>query len=219
MNHSRAPRESSRTGRVLRRTLFGAFLVALLVLGGTGFRVWQVARADDRRPVDMAVVLGAAQYQGEPSDVLEARLNQVLELYQQDLTSNIVTVGGRQSGDRYTEAEAAREWLIEHGVPPNRIVPVETGSDTLGSLRAVGGIGERHGWDSALIVSDPWHSLRARTMANDFGLDTWTSPTRSGPAVETREVQLQSIFRETGGLLYYRLTHAPAAVLGDGLGE
>ncbi|MER7012524.1 YdcF family protein [Saccharopolyspora sp. NPDC000359] len=207
-----------RSGRVLTRVVAGALLVALLVVGGTAFRVWQVARADDRRPVDIAVVLGAAQYHGKPSDVLEARLNQALKLYRAGLVEYVVTVGGRQSGDAFTEAQAGKKWLGENGVPAERVVEVDVGEDTLGSMQAVADLAADRGWDSALIVSDPWHSLRARTMANDFGLESWTSPARSGPVVQTREFQFKYIARETAALLYYRLTHAPAELTGDGLG-
>ncbi|WP_460962211.1 YdcF family protein [Parasphingorhabdus pacifica] len=219
MSRSRAVDAADyRPGSLVRRTFFGMFLVALLVVAGTGVRVWQVARADDRRPVDMVVVLGAAQYHGTPSDVLQARLEQALELYETGMTEHIVTVGGRMDGDEFTEAEAGKNWLIEHGVPKSKLVRVDEGEDTLRSLKAVAAVAERRSWESTLIVSDPWHSLRARTMAGDFGLEAWTSPTRSGPMVRTRETQFQYIFRETGALLYYRLTHAPAEISGAGLG-
>lgn len=214
----RTVRQDSRPGSLVRRTFFGIFLVALLVVAGTGARVWQVARADDRRPVDMAVVLGAAQYHGEPSDVLEARLRQSLELYETGMARHIVTVGGRRSGDAYTEAEAGTKWLAEHGVPREKLVSVDEGADTLRSMKAVAVVAERRDWDKALIVSDPWHSLRARTMANDFDLEAWTSPTRTGPMVQTRATQFHYIFRETAALLYYRLTHASSELSGDGLG-
>jgi hypothetical protein len=35
--------------------------------------------------------------------------------------------------------------------------------------------------------------------------------------VQTREVQFKYIVRETGALLYYRLTHASSELHGDGL--
>ncbi|MGW5649233.1 YdcF family protein [Saccharopolyspora sp. NPDC003752] len=218
MSPHRAAHRRRPAGRVFGRVLVGAVLVVLLVIGGTAFRVWQVARSDDRRPVDIVVVLGAAQYHGKPSDVLAARLEQALELYQDGLTQYIVTVGGRLPGDAFTEAQASKKWLTGNGVPADKIVDVDVGSDTLGSLQAVADISQQRGWTSALIVSDPWHSLRARTMASDFGLDAWASPARSGPVVQTREVQFKYIVRETGALLYYRLTHAPAEIAGDGLG-
>lgn len=200
------------------RLVVGALLVAALVVGGTAFRVWQVARVDDRQPVDAVIVLGAAQYDGEPSSIFAFRLRHAEALYEDGLAPRIVTTGGGRAGDVYTEAEAGRRYLIERGVPAEDVIAVAEGSDTLGSLQAVAARAERDGWSSALVVSDPWHSLRARTMARDSGLDAWTSPTRSGPVVQTRETQLRYIVRETAALLYYQLTHASVDTESTGLG-
>jgi uncharacterized SAM-binding protein YcdF (DUF218 family) len=197
--------------RLARRVVLGAVLAVFLVVGGTAFRVWQVARVNDDRPADAVLVLGAAQYNGIPSAVLEARLAHAQRLYQRGVAHYVMTVGGRRVGDNYTEADSGQRWLTAHGVPSGRIVTVEEGSDTLGSLRAAAVVARQHGWSSAVIVSDPWHSLRARTMAHDAGFAAWASPTRTGPIVQTRETQIQYITRETGALLYYRLTHAPAS--------
>jgi vancomycin permeability regulator SanA len=206
----------ARIRRLVLRLVLGAAVVGALVVGGTAFRVWQVARVDDWTKADVAIVLGAAQYNGVPSDVLEARLRHTLKLYQQGVVSYIATTGGRQAGDRYTEGQAGKIWLVENGIPEDKVLEVGEGSDTLGSLRAVAGVAKERGLETAVIVSDPWHSLRARTMAEDAGLTAWTSPTRSGPNVQTRETQLFYIKRETGALLYYRLMKAPAGVF-DGI--
>jgi uncharacterized SAM-binding protein YcdF (DUF218 family) len=200
------------------RIVVGAVLVATFLICGTAFRVWYVARADDRRSVDAVVVLGAAQYDGEPSSVFAARLRHAEALYEDGLAPRIVTVGGSRAGDAYTEAEAGRRYLIGRGVPASAVIAVGEGSDTLGSLRAVDARAQQDGWDSALVVSDPWHSLRARTMARDSGLQAWTSPTRSGPVVQTRETQARYIVRETAALLYYTITKAPVETETSGLG-
>lgn len=196
-------------GRWLLRALAGAVLVAALIVGGTGFRVWQVARTDDRNHADVVVVLGAAQYDGRPSSILEARLEHAKRLYEQQVAPLVVTVGGRRAGDTFTEAEAGRMYLVGEGVPASAVRAVETGGDTLSSLRAVAELAREQGWHSAVIVSDPWHSLRARRMARDEGLAAWASPTRQGPAVQTRQTQARYIARETAAMLYYRLTRAP----------
>ena len=197
-----------------RRLVVGVFLVGALVVGGTSFRVWQVARHDDRDRADVVLVLGAAQYNGEPSKVFEARLRHARNLYEQGVAPRIVTVGGNKPGDTYTEASAAANWLVEHGVPEDAVISVGVGTDTLGSLRAAADQLLDRGWRTAVVVSDPWHSLRAKTMAEDSGLEVWSSPTHSGPMVQTRQTQIRYIFYETAALLYYRLTRAPA----DGLG-
>jgi uncharacterized SAM-binding protein YcdF (DUF218 family) len=105
-------------------------------------------------------------------------------------------------------------WLADNGVPQDRIISVGTGSDTLESLRAVAPVYRNHGWSSAVLVSDPWHSFRAQTMARDSGIDANVSPTHTGPMVRTRETQFSQIVRETGALLFYRLSRAPADEFG-----
>ncbi|RRQ25824.1 YdcF family protein [Rhodococcus sp. Eu-32] len=194
-------------GRWVSRLVLGVVLIGLLVVGGTAFRVWQVARIDDNTAADAIVVLGAAQYSGTPSSVFEARLSQAADLFEQGVAPEVVTVGGKQEGDLYTEAASGRNYLIEQGVPADRVIAVEEGSDTLESIEAVSQTLLAQGKSSVVLVSDPWHSLRTRTMARDAGLDAWTSPTRTGPAVYTRESQAHGIARETGALLWYQLTH------------
>ncbi|WP_354561879.1 MULTISPECIES: YdcF family protein [unclassified Rhodococcus (in: high G+C Gram-positive bacteria)] len=197
-------------GRWTTRLILGVVLMGLLVVGGTAIRVWQVARIDDNSPAEAIVVLGAAQYSGTPSTVFEARLDQAAALYEQGVAPEIVTVGGKQEGDLFTEAASGRNYLIEQGVPADKITAVEEGSDTLESIEAVSDTLREQGRSSVVLVSDPWHSLRTRTMARDAGLDAWTSPTRTGPAVYTRESQAHGIARETGALLWYQLTHFTA---------
>jgi uncharacterized SAM-binding protein YcdF (DUF218 family) len=204
--------------RWLLRVALGVLLVAGLIVGGTAFRVWQLARVDDRRPVDVVVVLGAAQYDGSPSPIFASRLRHAQQLFEEGVATRIVTVGGRRAGDGFTEADAGRRYLVDRGVPGRAVTSVGEGSDTLGSLRAVARVAASAGWRSALLVSDPWHLLRARTMARDSGLPSWTSPTRSGPVVQTRETQARYIVRETGALLFYRLTHASVETESSGLG-
>ncbi len=201
----------------VRRLVAGVLLVVTAVIGGTAFRVWQVARDDVRDQADVIVVLGAAQYNGRPSEVFESRLAKAKTLYDQGVAKTIVTAGGKRADDNFTEGQAGALWLRKRGVPASATLPVGEGSDTLRSLKAVAEQVQKRGWKTAVLVSDPWHSFRARTMADDFGLDAWTSPTHRGPIVQTRETQAHYIVRETGALLYYRLTKSPAdALFGTG---
>lgn len=209
-----APR-SPRSGRVgvvgwLGRVIVGSVVLGALVVGGTAVRVWQVARIDDLRRADVLVVLGAAQYDGTPSSVFQARLDRAFRLYRAGVSTHIVTVGGKQDGDVFTEAASGKSYLVDRGVPASDVLAVQTGSDTLGSVEAVARIVHDHHWSTAVLVSDPWHSLRTRTMARDAGLTAWTAPTRTGPAVYTRESQAHGIARETLALLWYQLTHFSA---------
>lgn len=187
------------------KILAATLALVLLVLLGTATRVWWFARQDDHRVSDAIVVLGAAQFNGRPSSVFTARLVHARDLYKLKVAPRIITVGGNQVGDQYTEASSGKAWLTQHGVPASRIVSVGTGSDTLTSLRAVEQRMQQGRWSTAVIVTDPWHSLRARAMATDQGIDAAMSPTRQGPAVRQRSTEIRYIARETLAYLYYKV--------------
>ena len=100
-------RRAGRGGRRARRIGAGTMLLVLGYYLVTLFQVWSVSRADQARPVDAIVVLGAAQYDGRPSPQLAARLDHALSLYEQGLAPLVVVTGGKQAGDRFTEAAAS----------------------------------------------------------------------------------------------------------------
>lgn len=178
--------------------------LALILVLVTATRVWWFARQDDRRFSDAIVVLGAAQFDGRPSSVFTARLVHARDLWKDDVAPRIITVGGNRAGDRFTEATAGKRWLSQHGVPAGRIVAVGTGTDTLTSVEAVDAAMQQRGWSTAVVVTDPWHALRTRSMASDQGIDVAMSPTRQGPAVRQRSTEFRYIARETLAYLYYK---------------
>lgn len=199
------PQPRISAGRIVARVLAALVCAGLLAVAAAAYSVWKVARLDDRRPSDAIIVLGSAQYDGTPSPIFEARLDHALQLYEDGIAPRIITVGGSQPGDRFSEAGAGQQWLADQGVPTDDLVPIEYGGDTLSSMRAAGDLFREEGWSSAVLVTDPWHSLRAQAMADDNGIDAVSSPTRQGPAVQTRETEFRYILRESAAFLYYRL--------------
>lgn len=193
--------------RLASKIVASLLSLALLVLAVTAGLVWWTARQDDRRVSDAIVVLGAAQFDGRPSSVFTARLVHARNLWREDVAPRIITVGGNQVGDKFTEASAGKQWLVAHGVPVGRIVSAPTGGDTLSSLSAVRDRMQRRGWSTAVVVTDPWHALRAGSMASDQGLDAAVSPTRRGPAVRQRSTEIRYIGRESFAYLYWKIFH------------
>ena len=148
------------------------FLVSLL-------QVWNTGRSADRQPVGAIVVLGAAQYDGRPSPQLQARLDHALELWNLNLASYIVVTGGKQEGDRFTEAAASRKFLESNGVASDLIFEENSGTTTYASLFAVSQVARDLKIARVLIVSDPFHLLRAELIANEVGLSASSSATQS----------------------------------------
>jgi uncharacterized SAM-binding protein YcdF (DUF218 family) len=195
-----------RRGSLIGRVLAAAVLALVLLIASTALAIWWTARQDSRPGSDAIVVLGSAQYNGVPSSIFEARLEHALALYADGVAPVIVTVGGKAVGDEFTEAEAGREYLADGGVREDALLAVPEGVDTLESMRVVGAAFAERGWSSAVVVTDPWHAMRAERMAEDAGIDAESSPTRQGPAVQTRATQFRYILRETAAYLLYRAT-------------
>jgi uncharacterized SAM-binding protein YcdF (DUF218 family) len=188
------------------RVVGAAVLALLLLVTSTALAIWWNARQDSQPSSDAIVVLGSAQYNGVPSSIFAARLEHAKKLYEAEVAPVIVTVGGKETGDQFTEAEAGRDYLANEGIPDDALLAVPKGVDTLESMRVVAAAFGEHGWHRAVLVTDPWHAMRAQRMAQDSGIEAQSSPTRQGPAVQTRATQFRYILRETAAYLLYRAT-------------
>jgi uncharacterized SAM-binding protein YcdF (DUF218 family) len=200
---SRSPRRP----HVLRRLVAIAVLVVVgvVVLGSAviGMNIVTTAHSQDRTHTDALVVLGAAQFNGRPSPVLANRAAHALWLYRDGVSPRIITVGGNQPGDRYTEGGSAAAWLQEQGVAKAHVFAVPTGHDTLSSLTAVAQLAALHHWTSVTIVTDPAHAARSAQIARDLGLKVHTAPTQSGPG---SALTLRYFGREFASTLHYLFT-------------
>jgi vancomycin permeability regulator SanA len=189
-------------------TVAAVAMAIVLVFAATGVAVWRAAHTDDASlvdRVDVILVLGAAQYNGDPSPVFEGRLRHAKLLYDEGRADTILVLGGGAPGDSSTEAEAGRDWLVSDGVPSESVVASPVGTTTLESLRAAATwMGDRE-LDSAFLVSDPWHNLRMKRMASDLGIEAYASATWQS-AARTEGTRFGGYVRETLAYLYYRFS-------------
>ena len=161
-------------------------LIAVAYYGVTLYQVHSTGRSDQARAVDAIVVMGAAQYDGRPSPQLAARLDHAVELWSTGLAKVVVVTGGNQPGDRFTEADASAKYLVAHGVPAGSILKESLGHSSYASLDGVATILHQRGLFRILLVTDPFHSLRSRLIAQELGLVAYVSPTRTSPVRGSR---------------------------------
>lgn len=177
-------------------------VVLALYLGGTFVQVWQASRRDAQRQAEAIVVLGAAQYDGRPSPALADRLDHALELYQRDLAPVIVVTGGRQEGDRFTEATAGYNYLRDRGVPDGSILKEVQGRTTYESLAAVSRFLGAKGIDDVVLVSGPATAKRLSGIAAQVGLHAAISPAPGTP--DSRTLLREALAVSAGRLIGYR---------------
>ncbi|MGH2407531.1 MAG: YdcF family protein [Candidatus Limnocylindrales bacterium] len=185
----------------LTRLLLAALALGTLLAGYTTFRIWQEGDRDDQGvPVDVVVVLGAAEYNGVPSDVFRARLSHAVQLVLDGAADHLLVTGGKQPGDRFTEAAVARAYAIEHGIPAAKILSEKTGRDTRESLTNAAAVMRSHGLTRALFVSDRTHMLRVMLIAEELGIDAHASPTTTSPTDIDPQSRLYSSLRELAAI-------------------
>jgi len=183
--------------RIIRRilTIVTVIVFSLWIVSATAVLIW--SSRDEARPAQAIVVLGAAQYSGKPSPVLRARLDHALDLWNRHLASLLILTGGTGSGDTTSEAAVGRTYARKRGVPDSAILVENEGRTTSESMRAVAGMLEVRGLQTALLVSDPLHMLRLRILARRFGFTPYTSPTLTSPISPNREERWKYIFSES----------------------
>ena len=189
--------------RGLARLVLAALVAAIAVGGYAAYRIWDQGNRDERPPVDAIVVMGAAQYDGRPSPVFAARLDHAIDLFHEGIATRLIVTGGKQEGDRTTEAASARIYAVQHDVPDEAILTEDQSRTTLQSIRGVAAVMRDQGFDSAVFVSDPSHMLRVLRMASDEGITAFGSPTRTSPLERDALRHVDAIVHELGALAYY----------------
>lgn len=188
--------------KLFRRFISLLLLLAIVLPTYAGFKVWYTANHAQPVKSDVIVVLGAAQFNGKPSDVLAARLLEAKKVFNAGFAPRIFTVGSGAPGDLTTEAASGLNWLRSNGISKKVINAIPQGRDTLASTQSYVKDMKALKLKSVIIVTDEYHCLRAMTMAKDLGVMASCDPTKTGPASMTSS-SLRYLVRETGAYLAY----------------
>lgn len=140
---------------------------------------------------DALIVLGAqVQPSGEPSVQLAWRLEAALEAFNQNPVP-IVVSGGQGGSEPRPEGEVMRDWLIDKGVPKDKILVDSISANTRQNIEHA--ISLLHGLNiqNIMIVTSDYHLPRALAIARDEGLSVsgMGSPCK-------KEYWVQNHFRE-----------------------
>ncbi len=160
---------------------------------------------DEAGAADAIVILGAAQYNGQPSPVFQARLDHALDLFDESHANVLVTTGSFGPDPNFSEAHVATQYLSENGVDPSQIVTEQGSGTTYDTVLAVVRLMESNGWGTALVVSDGFHLYRVGQIFEDNELRALVSPA-PGSLIETSSTsRAWYSFREVLLITAYRL--------------
>ncbi|WP_102346770.1 YdcF family protein [Bacillus sp. Marseille-P3661] len=154
-------------------------VIFFIFISYSAISIWSFSDEVHLEKTDVAVVLGAAAWDNEPSPVLRERINHSIWLYKNDYVDKIIFTGGKGKLDKYAESEVARDYAIENNVNAEDIL-IETKSQiTEENLKYAYEIAVEKNFNTFTIVSDPLHMKRAILMAKNIGMEAYSSPTQS----------------------------------------
>ena len=183
-----------------------AFLLAaiLIYVSGTAISIVSYSEKDETRPADTAIVLGASVYDNSPSPVFRERIDHAVDLYNDGYVKTIIMTGGVGEGNIRSEADIAREYAEQQGIPEEAIFKEEDSTITAENLENAGQVMREQGFSTALVVSDPLHMKRAMLYAHDLGMTAYSSPTPTS-LYRSWKTKLPFLMREEFFYIGYRL--------------
>lgn len=166
---------------VLIGTFFFVIMFGLVMVGAH-----DVIRGDPQ----VMIVLGCRVMPGgEPSILLQDRLDTALDYLDDHPDMTVVVSGGQGSNEPTSEAACMADYLEEHGVDSDQILLEDQSSNTKENLIYSRELLEEHGIvvlrDEVLVVSNGFHLTRSRMLAERFGyghVSTLAAPTSHVPS-------------------------------------
>lgn len=151
-----------------------AWLVISLVMGVV---VHTVGYTDNAQPADVIIVLGAGLNRNNtPSPAHRSRSYRAADLWAQGFAPTIICTGGLPGWATRSEADACRELLVSRGVPEDAIVLEARSRSTEENALYSREIMTANGWQTAVVVSDRYHLLRANWLFSNAGITAYMSP-------------------------------------------
>lgn len=192
----------------MKRFLLVVGLVIGIPLAGMLFTAADIlihGAQTDRRPADVAIVLGAAVYDDTPTPVFRERLRHGVELYRAGQVRYLLMTGGTGPGDSLAEGEVGREYALAEGVPLEAIITEMHSTTTEENLAFSLPLLREKGIERVLLVTDPLHMRRSLRLAGDLGLDAHPSPTPTS-RYRSLNTQIPMLVREVYFNLAYLVT-------------
>ncbi|MEI5906638.1 YdcF family protein [Bacillus spongiae] len=142
--------------------------------------------------VDYVLVLGAGIKNGQPSLLLENRLNTAVEYLQNNISTDVIVTGGIGQGETTSEAAVMKDYLLKQGIDEARIIIEDQATSTYENIAYSIPLMEESTDTKVLIITSDFHLFRAKMIADSLDLTPYgvgaSVPFPIIPVVHTREI-------------------------------
>ncbi len=138
---------------------------------------------------DTIIVLGAKILGQDPSLMLRLRLDEAIKLYEAGYAPIIIVSGAQGPDESISEAASMKTYLIDHGIPADRILLEDQSFNTYQNLSNSHKLMQVNSLRTAVIVSNASHIRRSLLLAQNLGIQATGSPAPmpSNPYLTTKQ--------------------------------
>lgn len=190
----------------MKKKLIYTAIVVFLLLGGWSIyqyaSITYIGETSEPSEADVIIILGAGVWPHGPSPALSARTLQAAEIYERWLAENLILSGGLGQYPP-TEAEAMQEILLDLDIDPKVMVLDKQAKNTEENIKYSKQIMEEHGWQRAIIVTDPFHLKRALLLAQNYEIEASGAPVKNSVLYTNKALKLKYTLREIAAITHY----------------
>ena len=162
--------------KIVKYLIIILIILAIIVLG-INFYVKTITRRQiiendvykEIKDIDCIIVLGAGVWGDKPSPMLEDRLLEAINLYNNNVSSKII-MSGDHGRKEYDEVNIMKQFAIEKGIPSENIFMDHAGFSSYESIYRAK---EIFGAKKVIIVTQKYHLYRALYIANKLDLEAY----------------------------------------------
>ncbi len=168
--------------RTVRIACIAALTAAvLLAVLAAVISIFMISAAN--RPPDgdtTVIVLGCKVRGEEPSLMLRQRIMAAYRYLDQNPSAMCIVSGGQGADELISEAESMKRVLVEQGISEDRIILEDRSTGTDENIRfSLEKMNEYGISGSVTIVTNEFHQLRAKLIADKYGLESYSVSART----------------------------------------
>ena len=170
--------------------------ICLVIFTITEIRIIDYSNNAPESNADYVILLGSQVRKDGPSRDFYARIKAASEYLKDNPESIVITTGGKGSNEPIAEGQAAYTYLVNMGIPEDRILIEDKSTNTFENIKNSKKIIEEAGDDPSeckiVIVSSTFHLFRASYIADKLGFNNISGKGSNGlkilnPHYYTRE--------------------------------
>jgi uncharacterized SAM-binding protein YcdF (DUF218 family) len=164
------------------------------------------ALEDNKKPSDLIMVLGARAYINQAyNPCLYSRMEHAVALYKAHYANKILVSGGTDKEDQINEAQTMRQIAIKLGVPSQDILLESASTSTYENFLFSKNILDANQFHTVILVTEPFHSLRAQLVAKKSGFSITSSPAKESSCWKKNKYFSKFFIKEPLAIMVYKI--------------